>query len=532
MEQPACRVSGSEMLSALSDISALLRSSASVSETLSSLLAELCKIFDGEGALLWLVDDSHEVLKQRQHYHANGERSKAFETEASSTTVFFGDGIVGRVWAQGEPSILQLPAMFAQEPNPGEHSSAAKRDGSAVYCLTLPLLAGGTVYGAIEIVNCGVSSIDDSQRLFLHILSLQLGGFIAAHDALERASHQQEHVEHLIRRLKQMDNDLREAKSRLSGAHDDLIQASLSQGQFLAQISLDLRTPLSGIMSVAELIERTSLTSQQSELILIIKQSAESILHVLQQTIETTEEETRRFVQTQAELLVQESGSLPSEEARESLADARILVLHGLVGSAEFIEPFAIASGINCQAASRGYSGITAMRQAALAGRPFDVVFVERVLPDMDGLDFARAVREERQLASTKLVLVSTFGASGLSDPASEAGFDAHIAKPIKQAQVLNTIEAILRGTSVRAAVESSQNAAMPAATQGKHVILVAEDNPVNQKVTLLQLKELGFFAEVVNNGKEAVEAACHGTYDAILMDLQMPELDGFEATK
>lgn len=370
MEQPACRVSGSEMLSALSDISALLRSSASVSETLSSLLAELCKIFDGEGALLWLVDDSHEVLKQRQHYHANGERSKAFETEASSTTVFFGDGIVGRVWAQGEPSILQLPAMFAQEPNPGEHSSAAKRDGSAVYCLTLPLLAGGTVYGAIEIVNCGVSSIDDSQRLFLHILSLQLGGFIAAHDALERASHQQEHVEHLIRRLKQMDNDLREAKSRLSGAHDDLIQASLSQGQFLAQISLDLRTPLSGIMSVAELIERTSLTSQQSELILIIKQSAESILHVLQQTIETTEEETRRFVQTQAELLVQESGSLPSEEARESLADARILVLHGLVGSAEFIEPFAIASGINCQAASRGYSGITAMRQAALAGRP------------------------------------------------------------------------------------------------------------------------------------------------------------------
>lgn len=211
------------------------------------------------------------------------------------------------------------------------------------------------------------------------------------------------------------------------------------------------------------------------------------------------------------------------------LEAARVLVVNGLLGCAETIEPYATASGITCQSYARAHSALAAMKQAAVAGNSFHVVFVERVLPDMDPFEFAESVARDKQLAQARLILVSTFGPNN-DEERVRKHFFAHLAKPTKQVQVLDAVHAAISGNP-QLLPSKSRSVVLPAARSGNHVILIAEDNPVTQMLVLMQLKERGFFAQVVTNGQEAVQAARKHDFDAILMDCQMPVLDGFQAS-
>jgi PAS domain S-box-containing protein len=160
-------------------------------------------------------------------------------------------------------------------------------------------------------------------------------------------------------------------------------------------------------------------------------------------------------------------------------------------------------------------------------GDPFDVAILDMQMPGMDGLALAEAIREHRNPETLPLVMLTSLGRT---EAASE-DFAAFLTKPIKPSQLHDALMGIFGG----AIVESEQ----PAEATGDRLaarlplrILIAEDNAVNQQLVLLMLQKLGYRADVAANGVEAFEALERQPYDAVLMDVEMPEMDGLEATR
>jgi signal transduction histidine kinase/CheY-like chemotaxis protein/CHASE1-domain containing sensor protein len=169
---------------------------------------------------------------------------------------------------------------------------------------------------------------------------------------------------------------------------------------------------------------------------------------------------------------------------------------------------------------------------AALAllgkGMRFDVAILDGFMPEMDGVMLARAIRQLPGHEALPLLLLSSIGGQVVGD---EPGlFAARLVKPAKPAQLFDALVRIVGGGPAPAAVTAG-TVVSPQPKQTARVLL-AEDNSINQMVALHQLARLGYRADVASNGLEAVEAVQRQDYDIILMDVQMPEMDGIEATR
>ena len=146
-------------------------------------------------------------------------------------------------------------------------------------------------------------------------------------------------------------------------------------------------------------------------------------------------------------------------------------------------------------------------------------------MPDVDGLWLSRSIKDDLLFAEVKIILLTSMGQSIDSEEWRRSGVDACMVKPVKQTRLLKSIARLLTGEGD----SGTSNEAKP--VQAKSLrILVAEDNTVNQKVILLQLKKLGYSADAVAN--EAVEGVRKIPYDVVLMDCHMPEMNGYEATR
>ena len=164
-------------------------------------------------------------------------------------------------------------------------------------------------------------------------------------------------------------------------------------------------------------------------------------------------------------------------------------------------------------------------------GDRFDLAILDLHMPGMDGLALAGEIRKHRDAKELPLIL---FSSGAQRDPATEAlGFVAYLRKPLKQSHLLDTLVTIFEGpapTAKAAAHRSHYDSEM--AVRLPLRILLAEDNAVNQKLALRLLSQLGYSADIASNGLETIFALEHVKYDVILMDVQMPEMDGLEATR
>ncbi len=181
--------------------------------------------------------------------------------------------------------------------------------------------------------------------------------------------------------------------------------------------------------------------------------------------------------------------------------------------------------GLQVEEAASAAEALAKMRQ-----QDYAVVLVDMNMPEMDGLTLGRQIKQDPQLAQVPLIMLTSSHLREEAKQALEIGFSAHLVKPVKASRLLDTIMNALEGTIAETATEvpSAPVLADPSPLR----ILLAEDNPVNQKVALKQLASLGFTADVAANGQEALEMILRFAYDVVLMDCQMPVLDGFSATR
>jgi two-component system, sensor histidine kinase and response regulator len=178
-----------------------------------------------------------------------------------------------------------------------------------------------------------------------------------------------------------------------------------------------------------------------------------------------------------------------------------------------------------------GVQALARLRESAGVGEAFPVAIIDMFMPEMDGLTLGRTIKADPEIAHTHLIMVTSM--ADRIDPAimRDAGFETSLTKPVKQSALFDAIVNAVAGRQrVKRFEHPKLSAPMSRRTDVR--ILVAEDNPVNQKLAIRQLKKLGLDADPVSNGVEALEALERIPYDLVLMDCQMPEMDGFEATR
>jgi CheY-like chemotaxis protein len=176
------------------------------------------------------------------------------------------------------------------------------------------------------------------------------------------------------------------------------------------------------------------------------------------------------------------------------------------------------------------------LRQAVLDEKPFDLAILDMEMPDMDGLSLARAIKEEPSLTTVRLVLLTSLGRRGDATSARQAGFAGYLTKPVRKRQLETCLATVMGRQSKTASTDGSSLVTSHNLREihktAKARILVADDHQVNQKLAVLMLERLGHRVDVVANGQEAIDAIHRKTYDLILMDCQLPVMDGYDATR
>jgi len=171
------------------------------------------------------------------------------------------------------------------------------------------------------------------------------------------------------------------------------------------------------------------------------------------------------------------------------------------------------------------------LRGAAAAGRPFPLVLLDFLMPDTNGVELARAITADPALRGCRMVLLTSTGHRPGGDLARTAGIAASLTKPVRTS-ALHACIATVVGTRDQGGRQAAGAPPVPVAAHHPSHVLLVEDNPVNQQVAARMLEKMGHRVDVAGNGLEAVVAVREIPYDAVLMDCQMPEMDGYDATR
>ena len=181
---------------------------------------------------------------------------------------------------------------------------------------------------------------------------------------------------------------------------------------------------------------------------------------------------------------------------------------------------------VDVATADHGVTALELMRAAARAGTAFDIAVIDMKMPIMDGLTMAATLRSDPQLASVKMVMLTSLASGNEAQLAFENGVDQYLTKPVRQHDLLEALaKSLSRG-------EPDPKRTQSVAPIYRASVLVAEDNLVNQEVARAMLRDLGCDIRLADNGREALNALRSHAFDIVFMDCQMPEMDGFEAVR
>jgi PAS domain S-box-containing protein len=214
-----------------------------------------------------------------------------------------------------------------------------------------------------------------------------------------------------------------------------------------------------------------------------------------------------------------------------NLTHARILIVDDNQTNRMVLIKNVEALGSRVDAVSSGAKGIESLRNAHRAGDPYHVVLLDMQMPGMDGEQTARAIKSDPSIKDVKILILTSMGQRGDASRLEALGCSGYLLKPVKQQMLFDAVLAVLGRSEDESASLITRHILSEKRTIGIRLLL-AEDNPVNQKLAVILLQKAGYLVDAVETGAQALEKIQTHPYSAVLMDVQMPEMDGFEATR
>jgi two-component system sensor histidine kinase/response regulator len=216
------------------------------------------------------------------------------------------------------------------------------------------------------------------------------------------------------------------------------------------------------------------------------------------------------------------------------LKAASILIIDANASNRGVFQRQLSSLGVISSCADGPAAALQALEQGIASGKPFDVALLDHRMPDCDGFEFARRIAQDERFQATRLVMLTSTQGIPAAQRIAQTGFAAYLVKPVCLRDLRQRLSEVM---SVAATEWHARTQSIVPGDRAKNVvraqrILLAEDNEVNQMVARAGLEKLGYAVEVVRNGKEAIEAWASGRFHLILMDCQMPMMDGFQASR
>jgi signal transduction histidine kinase/CheY-like chemotaxis protein/HPt (histidine-containing phosphotransfer) domain-containing protein len=230
------------------------------------------------------------------------------------------------------------------------------------------------------------------------------------------------------------------------------------------------------------------------------------------------------------------------DEPLPLLAGHRVLIVDDNATNRRILAHQAEGWGMLTGLASNGEEALTALHAAVAADMPFELAVLDMHMPEMDGLALCEAIKTDPAIAATSIVMLTSLGQRGHAAAARAAGVAGYLTKPVRQHHLRQCLATVLAGDrSGDGAIAEPEKASRSLVTRhtlaearvhDRVRVLLAEDNLVNQRVAVRMLEQLGCLVDVAVDGERAIAALESATYDLVIMDCQMPVMDGFEATR
>jgi two-component system sensor histidine kinase/response regulator len=228
--------------------------------------------------------------------------------------------------------------------------------------------------------------------------------------------------------------------------------------------------------------------------------------------------------------------SKPQFSAPASLKGQRVLVVDDNATNRKVLMGQLLLCGVEPMSTSSADEALALMRQARAAGRPFDAALLDHMMPECDGAELGRIIIRDENLKSTRLILLTSSGQRGDGPMFADIGFAGYLLKPVTQRDLAECLILVIANTADAWHLQSqpmvTRHSLRALRARTRNRILLAEDNLVNQKVAVRLLEKLDYRVDVVVDGRAAVAAWQSGNFDLLLMDCQMPDMDGYEATR
>ena len=218
-------------------------------------------------------------------------------------------------------------------------------------------------------------------------------------------------------------------------------------------------------------------------------------------------------------------------DANRIFINARVLIVDDNATNGRFLHEQIVGWKMRSAIASTGSDALDCLRRAAQERDPYPLAIIDLDMPSMDGWALARQIKTDPKIARTRLILLAGLGQRISPEELRAADITDCCSKPVRQSMLFDCLtKALLESPATLQPAAGSSAAPRPQPQKAR--VLIAEDNPINQKVALVQLEQLGYDAEAVPNGHGVLEALDRTPYDIILMDCQMAEMDGYETTR